>query len=129
MQFEILASVFIDEPGALLINLTRILHFIGLSLGVGAATALDFIALRFFVGERVTKERLDVFEFGTHLVNAGLAILWISGFVFLALYYFFDPIKLTNEKVWGQTCNCNDPFPKRIIYPLICFAVFKEPNR
>ena len=80
----------------------RIMHFIGLALGLGAATVLDLMILKFFLKGKVTTDQWNIFHFGSRIVNAGLVLLWITGLGFLAYYGAFDPIRLGNEKVWAK---------------------------
>lgn len=102
----------------------RIVHFIGLALGVGAATVLDLMILRFLVKEKVTEENWRIFQFGSKIVNAGLVILWLTGLGFLAYYSAFDPGKLANEKIWAKLVivsilTLNGVFIHAVALPLI----------
>ncbi len=90
------------DPVASIKTGLRIVHFIGLALGLGAATVLDLMILRFFLRGKVTTDQWNVFHFGSRIVNAGLILLWITGLGFLAYYSAFDPIRLGNEKVWAK---------------------------
>ena len=90
------------DPVAAIRTGLRIIHFIGLALGLGAATVLDLMIFRFFLNGKVTSERWVIFDFGSKIVNAGLLLLWITGFGFLAYYGAFEPIKFGNEKVWAK---------------------------
>ena len=90
------------DPVAAIRTGLRIIHFIGLALGLGAATVLDLMIFRFFLNGKVTSERWAIFDFGSKIVNAGLLLLWITGFGFLAYYGAFEPIKFGNEKVWAK---------------------------
>jgi hypothetical protein len=98
---EIFAALFSD-PTALARNALRIIHFIGLAFGIGAATMLDLIVLRFFIGKRISSAAFDIFKFGSSIVSFGICTLWLSGIGFLLFYAAFEPIKLTNEKVWAK---------------------------
>lgn len=90
------------DPAQLLRSALRIFHFIGLALGLGAATLLDMMVLRFFLGRKMTEASFQIFLFLSHFVTAGLAILWISGAGFLLFYWANDPVLLTNHKVWAK---------------------------
>lgn len=92
----------LSDPTALTRNALRILHFIGLAFGIGAATMLDLIVLRFFIYKKISPAAFDIFKFGSGIVSIGICILWLSGFGFLAFYALVEPIKLTNEKVWAK---------------------------
>lgn len=90
------------DPVAAIRTGLRIIHFVGLALGLGAATVLDLMIFRFFLNGKVTSEQWAVFDFGSKIVNAGLVLLWVTGFGFLAYYGAFEPIKFGNEKVWAK---------------------------
>ncbi len=90
------------DPVAAIRTGLRIIHFVGLALGLGAATVLDLMIFRFFLNGKVTSEQWAIFDFGSKIVNAGLVLLWVTGFGFLAYYGAFEPIKFGNEKVWAK---------------------------
>lgn len=90
------------DPVAAIRTGLRIVHFVGLALGLGAATVLDLMIFRFFINGKVTSEQWAIFDFGSKIVNAGLVLLWATGFGFLAYYGAFEPIKFGNEKVWAK---------------------------
>lgn len=112
------------DPVAALRTGLRIFHFIGLALGLGAATVLDLMIVRFFIKGKVTPEHWAVFHFGSKIVNWGLILLWVTGFGFLAYYGFFEPIKLGNEKVWAKmtivaVLTINGAFIHAVILPKV----------
>ena len=80
----------------------RIFHFIGLSMGLGAATLLDLMIIRFFLGQEMTQQKFEMFQFLADLVNVGLKMLWVTGLSFLLFYWMTEPVKLGNEKVWAK---------------------------
>ncbi len=100
-MFDIFTTL-LSDPVALLHNTLRLIHFAGLALGIGAATMLDLIVLRFFLSKRISSGAYDIFKFGSTIVSVGISILWLSGIGFLLYYAAFEPIKLTNEKVWAK---------------------------
>jgi len=77
-------------------------HLIGLCLGLGGAVLMDAIIFRFFHHHKISVDQIKMFSFLSKLVTVGLAILWITGFGFLAIYYAQDPGKLANPKIWGK---------------------------
>ena len=77
----------------------RLVHFAGIILGVGAATLLDMIILRFVITRLVEESHIKIIIFASHIITAGLALLWISGIGFLIDYWLFDPTKLPNPKL------------------------------
>mgnify|MGYP001791711635 CR=1 FL=1 len=102
MQLTELIAALSSDPEELNRSILRIFHFLGLSLGLGAATLLDLMIVRFFLGRVMTTQTYEVFEFLADLVSVGLKLLWVTGLGFLAFYWFYDPIKLGNEKVWAK---------------------------
>lgn len=83
-------------------SLLRLLHFLGLALGLGTATFLDLMILRFMLRGRIRKQQLNIFTFGSHAVTAGLIVLWVSGAGFLWLYSVANPDMLANPKIWAK---------------------------
>jgi hypothetical protein len=79
-----------------------ILHLIGLAIGVGAATLLDLIIMRFMVLGRISRDHVKVVHLAAHMVTGGLALLWITGIAFLSYYYYFAPDSLANPKVHAK---------------------------
>ncbi|WP_341366325.1 hypothetical protein [Yoonia sp. BS5-3] len=91
-----------SEPEQMMRAVLRIFHFIGITLGLGAATLLDLMIIRFFIGRAMTAQSVEVFEFLSSLVSIGLKLLWLTGFGFLWYYWMYEPVKLGNEKVWAK---------------------------
>jgi hypothetical protein len=105
-------------------TILRFIHFVGLALGLGGATVLDLMLMRYFVSDKITREKFTVFCFVSRLVNAGLIILWISGILFIVLYAMFEPDKLANEKIWAKLAivwvlSVNGVFIHGVVLPRI----------
>lgn len=79
-----------------------IAHLIGLAIGVGGATLLDLIIMRFMVRGRISREQASIVQLASTLVTAGLVLLWLSGLGFLVYYYAFTPESLANPKVHAK---------------------------
>jgi hypothetical protein len=77
----------------------RLVHFAGIILGVGAATLLDLIILRFALIKRIIQTDIRIIVFSSKIIAIGLALLWFSGIGFLIYYSLFDPSKLDNPKL------------------------------
>lgn len=77
----------------------RLGHFAGIILGVGAATLLDLIILRFVLTRRIDQAHIHIIIFAAGVITAGLVLLWISGIGFFVYYWFFDPDKMHNPKL------------------------------
>lgn len=102
----------------------RVVHFIGLALGLGTATFLDLMILRFMLRNKIRRSHAEAFEFGTKVVTAGLVMLWISGLGFLVYYWGFDPEKLGNPKIWAKMCivgvlTANAVYLHKLVLPLV----------
>ncbi|MEO1640996.1 MAG: hypothetical protein AAFU41_17300 [Pseudomonadota bacterium] len=102
MDLTALITALTADSNQMSLSIVRIFHFIGLAIGLGAATLLDLMILRFFLGKEMTFQRLEMFEFLADIVNVGLKLLWMTGLCFLLLYWATDPVKLGNEKVWAK---------------------------
>jgi len=79
-----------------------ILHLVGLTFGAGGAWISDLLILRFLQLDVITDDKVKIIQFMTKLVTFGLAVLWITGIAFLAIYYFTEPAKLANPKIWAK---------------------------
>lgn len=102
----------------------RFVHFIGLALGLGAATLLDLMLVRFFVRGTISSESWKIVHFFSKIVNVGLLVLWVTGIGFVVHYAFFDPSKLMNEKIWAKLAivlvlSVNGMFIHAIVLPRI----------
>lgn len=124
MSLSILLNAFCADFVLATRAMLRFVHFIGLALGLGGATVLDLILVRFFISDRITPEKWIVFRFVSTLVNVGLLLLWLSGLGFLLHYALFDPVKLTNDKIWAKLAivwilSVNGLFIHGIVLPRI----------
>lgn len=79
-----------------------LIHLAGLALGLGGAWIADIFLAKHIVRQVITKEKYQFVEFASKVVCYGLALLWLSGFAFIAFYYFFTPEFLLNQKVWAK---------------------------
>lgn len=76
-------------------------HLSGLALGVGGAWFLDMLLFKFSKG-LITKGKVGLIHFISNFVFVGLILLWISGSLFIAYYYFYTPDFIYNPKVWAK---------------------------
>ena len=90
-----------DAVAALKVGL-RVMHLVGLSLGLGGATLLELIVLRFLVLDTVLAEHCRIIAFSSRIVAVGLALLWISGLGLLLHYGLFEPERLGNPKLLAK---------------------------
>jgi hypothetical protein len=45
---------------------------------------------------------VESIEFISNIVVVGLAVIWVSGIMYLVYYMSYDPIKLGNQKIWAK---------------------------
>jgi hypothetical protein len=74
-------------------------HVFGVAIGLGTATIVDLILLRFLIRGEVTGELSNVLSFLSKIVAVGLLVLCFSGVGFLHHYSMFDQTKLANPKL------------------------------
>lgn len=102
----------------------RVLHFIGLIFGLGAATLLDLILVRFLATREIRPEHCQIVEFSARVVTVGLVMLWVSGLGFMLHYALFTPANLGNEKIWAKMMivailTLNGAFIHRSVLPVV----------
>ncbi|WP_262028140.1 hypothetical protein [Microvirga sp. Mcv34] len=124
MDAHILLDRLISDPAATLKSLLIIGHLIGLILGLGTATLLDIFIVKFIIRRIVSEDHYTVISFFSKIVVLGLIILWMTGIGFLVFYSYFDPIKLSNQKIWAKlivvsVLTLNGLFIHRTVLPLI----------
>ncbi|MGR3759984.1 hypothetical protein ACUXV3_07595 [Roseobacteraceae bacterium NS-SX3] len=99
-------SGFIDlllhDPAATAKTVLRFLHFAGFAIGLGGATLLDLMLLRFAVLRHVSADTAAFAAFASRIIGAGLKLLWLTGLGFLLLYALSDPANLSNPKVHAK---------------------------
>jgi hypothetical protein len=118
----------------------RLLHFIGLVLGLGGATLLDLMLFK-RRKEPLTDDMIATVEMFSKVVFFGLALLWLSGVGFLLYYAQFDPQKLTNPKILAKIVivfilSINGVFIHSLVMPHLranvgwtCFAKISRGRR
>jgi hypothetical protein len=79
-----------------------LLHLIGLVVGLGSVTTLDFYLLKFLRGDLVSRSDAHLVELVSRLAMAGLVCLWISGLGFLTLAWMNTPELLTSPKLHAK---------------------------
>lgn len=78
------------------------LHLSGLALGLGGAWILDLFILKHLKDNVMSDDKFYVINFVSKIVVTGLAMLWLSGLLFLSYYYYVTPENLLNEKIWAK---------------------------
>ncbi len=124
MIFEAIGQVFSEDPVTTAKTGLRFTHFIGLALGLGGATLLDLMLLRFCLKGRIQTETYSIVAFSSKIIAAGLHILWLSGVGFLLFYALYDVAKLYNPKVHAKIAvvmilMVNGVFIHHVILPTI----------
>ncbi|GJD81193.1 hypothetical protein [Methylobacterium gregans] len=89
-------------PPVRVLTLLIALHLVGLCLGLGGATMLDFWILRWMRWGSLPREIARIFLFISKVVSVGIALLWFSGLGFLMVYALESPEKLQNPKLWAK---------------------------
>jgi hypothetical protein len=122
MYLSAYTQLFTEDPIATIKTALRFAHFGGLALGLGAATMLDLFLVRFFVRNEIEPENWKLVNFSASIVNIGLIVLWATGIGFIVHYALFDPMKLTNEKIWAKltivsVLSINGMFIHAVILP------------
>lgn len=79
-----------------------LLHLLGLVVGLGSVTTLDFYLLKFVRGDTVTRSDAHLVHLVSLLAAAGLAALWVSGIGFLIMAWFDNPALLGSPKVQAK---------------------------
>ncbi len=80
----------------------RLVHFVGIILGVGAVTLLDLIIFKFVLMRRIEETSIRIVVFSSKVITIGLILLWLSGFGFLIYYEFYDLAKIDNPKLFAK---------------------------
>lgn len=117
-------SLATAERGSLMKSAIKVMHLLGIILGLGAATVLDLVIVKFLVAGQIQSDQISIVKFVTGIVSVGLAILWFSGILYLVHYAAFDPSKLWNQKVWAKIAivgvlTINGYFIHHIVLPLM----------
>jgi len=113
-------SLLIDNLKALIL----LIHLSGLAFGIGGAWILDLYILRKMHKSPVTKENIQILMFVSNLVVLGLAMLWVSGLLFIVYYNFMQPESLSNPKIWSKltivaVLTVNGYYLHKVVLPLI----------
>ncbi len=80
----------------LYIDLVRVVHFIGLAIGIGAAVFLEGLVLK-RAQIMIEEEELALIEHGHRLILFALAILWITGLALVGVRTGFDAALITGK--------------------------------
>lgn len=102
MHPTVLSDILQSDPAATTRSVLRFLHFVGLAAGLGGATLLDLMLLRFAVLRHVSPDTAAFAVFASKIIGAGLKLLWLTGAGFLFLYALNEPEKLANPKVHAK---------------------------
>jgi hypothetical protein len=99
---QLVITLLAAEPSSLIKSAIKVAHLVGIVLGLGAATVLDIVILRFLVLGKIKDEHANLVEFMSKIVTVGLCVLWASGLCYLMHYAIFNPESLGNQKIWAK---------------------------
>ena len=80
----------------------KLIHLVGLMMGFGGAILADMLILRRAILAPIEKHTIESVQHLSHIVLAGLGLLWVSGAALVYVRYSADPAFLMNEKVWAK---------------------------
>lgn len=124
-------TLLLSDPERLTRSLLRILHFLGVALGLGVTTVLDIYILRYFVFSEITTSRIEFARFLSRFVDGGLILLWLTGYGFLLHYVTTDPTLLANPKIWAKIAvvialTLNGIIIHKVVFPTLAEQVGKR---
>lgn len=80
----------------------RMVHLVGLCLGLGTALLLDGSVLAWRRAGRAPVNAAGLLSAGGHVVLAGFGLLWASGVALAGLAVAADPAFAANPKIWAK---------------------------
>jgi hypothetical protein len=83
-------------------TLVKMVHLIGLIMGLGGAIVADLMMLRDGVFRPVRTQTVEAARSLSMVVAGGLALLWASGVALVLMNVWADPQALMNEKMWAK---------------------------
>lgn len=107
-----------------LLTLLKITHLVGLIMGLGGAILADYTIFTRGVIRPVSPYTIHQTEFLSHIVLAGLTILWISGCALIWINLIDHPQYLTNQKLWAKIAivvvlTLNGVFVHKYVLPIL----------
>lgn len=107
-----------------LLTLLKITHLVGLIMGLGGAILADYTIFTRGVIRPVSPYTIHQTEFLSHIVLAGLTILWISGCALIWINLVDHPQYLTNQKLWAKIAivvvlTFNGVFVHKYVLPIL----------
>jgi uncharacterized membrane protein len=85
-----------------ILSVIKLIHLLGLIMGFGGAILADIIILRGAILRPIEKQTIVSVKNLSHIVFAGLAILWISGVFLVGIRASVDPQVWMNQKIWAK---------------------------
>lgn len=107
-----------------LLTLLKITHLVGLIMGLGGAILADYTIFTRGIIRPVSPYTIHQTEFLSHIVLAGLTILWISGCALIWINLIEHPQYLTNQKLWAKIAivvllTLNGVFVHKYVLPIL----------
>lgn len=85
-----------------LLSMVKLVHLLGLIMGFGGAILADLMILRFAILKPVERQIVNNARVLSHIVFAGLGLLWLSGAALVYIRYSADANVLNNQKIWAK---------------------------
>jgi hypothetical protein len=85
-----------------LLTIIKIVHLLGLVMGLGGALLLDATILSRGIMRPISEYLLHQMKILSRIVSAGLAILWVSGFALIWMNWLVKPEYIENPKLWAK---------------------------
>ncbi len=85
-----------------LLTFIRLLHLLGLIMGLGGAVLLDVTIFTRGVIRPISRYTIHQVETLSHVVTWGLVLLWTTGLGLIWLNFLEKPEYLTNQKLWAK---------------------------
>jgi hypothetical protein len=85
-----------------LLTIIKIVHLLGLVMGLGGALLLDATILSRGIMRPISEYLLHQMKILSRIVSAGLAILWVSGFTLIWMNWLVNPEYIENPKLWAK---------------------------
>jgi hypothetical protein len=107
-----------------LLTILKIAHLIGLVMGFGGAILADTTIFTRGVIRPVSAYTIHQAKFLSHVVTAGLVILWVSGGALIWVNTLANPEFITNPKLWAKVIivmmlTVNGVLVHKMVLPLL----------
>lgn len=106
------------------LTILRLVHLVGLIMGLGGALLADYTIFSRGVIRPVDDYTIFQARFLSHVVTAGLCVLWVSGFALIMIRLQLQPDFMHNPKVWAKIMivvllTINGVLVHKLVLPLL----------